>query len=346
MLFNAVLFVWNEADIIEATIRNLFCQGVDNIYVIDNGSTDNTVELAARAGARLAQPVVSRYFEERIKYTAINALIAAVNAASDEARIWWIIVDADEFPESGLGIPLRDLLLRCPPGVRLIPAIVPNHAPTHQPYYVSGYHPADFQPCIVGSDADKLPLLRYDKGSSHIMTMGGAHTYSNPDGYLTGLDHKIRLHHFKFRTPEQTASRLRALLDQREDGTRRVDRIDIYGQTFHNQRSDYWNRLEGLDALYRDNANRHIRQFNPDWSTRNLSRWYALDDIRLPASLSLCDQWLCRGSALLYHGDPVAALEAFSEVARYCADRPTEDSAEAVLRDAVCLCRQLLRAEH
>jgi hypothetical protein len=52
--FFAVLGTWMEEDVVEATVRNAFAQGVEAVYLVDNASTDATVEWAVAAGATLA----------------------------------------------------------------------------------------------------------------------------------------------------------------------------------------------------------------------------------------------------------------------------------------------------
>ena len=49
----AVLGTWMEADIVEATVANARAQGCERVYVVDNGSSDETVEAARSAGAIL-----------------------------------------------------------------------------------------------------------------------------------------------------------------------------------------------------------------------------------------------------------------------------------------------------
>ena len=64
MMLNAVICVWNDEDIIEATIKHLFAQGCSNVFIIDNFSTDDTVKNAICAGAILADSFNSKYFDE------------------------------------------------------------------------------------------------------------------------------------------------------------------------------------------------------------------------------------------------------------------------------------------
>ena len=44
----AVVKTWMDEDIIEATVRNAFAQGVDRVFLVDNASTDSTVDSRTR----------------------------------------------------------------------------------------------------------------------------------------------------------------------------------------------------------------------------------------------------------------------------------------------------------
>ena len=49
----AVLGTWMEADIVADSVRNALTQGCERVYLVDNGSTDDTVEVAVGQGAIL-----------------------------------------------------------------------------------------------------------------------------------------------------------------------------------------------------------------------------------------------------------------------------------------------------
>ena len=49
----AVMMVRNEADIIRVNILHHLAQGVDHFLVVDNGSSDETVEILTRLAERL-----------------------------------------------------------------------------------------------------------------------------------------------------------------------------------------------------------------------------------------------------------------------------------------------------
>ena len=84
MLLNAVMCVWNEEDVIAATVRHAFAQGCSAVYIVDNGSEDGTVAAAQEAGAVLAASFKSKYFNEDLKVTYLNEVVRRWNAAQIE----------------------------------------------------------------------------------------------------------------------------------------------------------------------------------------------------------------------------------------------------------------------
>ena len=168
MILNAVLCVYNEEDIIESTIKHLFAQGCSNVFIIDNMSSDGTVEISSKAGGQLISQFESRYFDELQKIRHLNTAVRSYNESGSEENIWWLYVDADEFPGIDCDLTILDFLKQLDPAVRGVQGYFYNHTPTHPPYHQSPYHPADFQPVCSKSDISKIPLLRYDKNKPHI----------------------------------------------------------------------------------------------------------------------------------------------------------------------------------
>jgi len=78
----AIILTRNEAKHIDACIESV--RWADSILVFDSFSTDNTVEIAKQAGARVIQHPFRNYSEQRS---------AALAAVSEE---WVFFVDADE----------------------------------------------------------------------------------------------------------------------------------------------------------------------------------------------------------------------------------------------------------
>lgn len=94
------LITRNEADNIEDCLRSV--EGLaDEILVLDSGSTDGTVELARRSGARVATEADWRGFG--IQRQRVQAL-----ASSD----WILMLDADERVTPALAAGIRDALRR------------------------------------------------------------------------------------------------------------------------------------------------------------------------------------------------------------------------------------------
>jgi len=75
---SALLIVRDEADVIEATIRSAK-QLADEVLVVDTGSTDDTVEIARRLGARVEQ------------FQWCEDFSAARNFAMDKAKGDWVL---------------------------------------------------------------------------------------------------------------------------------------------------------------------------------------------------------------------------------------------------------------
>jgi len=98
MLFSAALIVKNEEKLLEQCLRSL--QGlVDEIVVVDTGSTDRTQAIALEYGARLYD------FKWR------NDFAAARNHALNQVRGQWVLyIDADERVRPGQDAQLRGKL--------------------------------------------------------------------------------------------------------------------------------------------------------------------------------------------------------------------------------------------
>ncbi len=105
----------NEADIIETNLRHHFAVGIDEAIVIDNGSTDGTLELLANLTEdmpiQLASEVGPMYQSGRVTRMARLATLQGAD--------WVLPIDADEF-WVGSGAQLRDVLEETPSDVRAL----------------------------------------------------------------------------------------------------------------------------------------------------------------------------------------------------------------------------------
>lgn len=98
MRLAAVILTYNEAAHVAACIETL--RFADEIVVFDSFSTDNTVELARAAGARVIQHHFENYASQR------NAALQAVAELAD----WVLFVDADERVTPELAEEARDMI--------------------------------------------------------------------------------------------------------------------------------------------------------------------------------------------------------------------------------------------
>lgn len=103
----AIFMVKNEADVIAHTIRHAIAQGVNHVLVVDNGSTDGTLEILHGLAASL--PVHIGYDRE-VAYYQSEKMTYLTRWAGRRGADWVIPMDADEFwfaSESTLGQYLR-----------------------------------------------------------------------------------------------------------------------------------------------------------------------------------------------------------------------------------------------
>lgn len=269
---------WNESDIIYSTVKNLYIQGCDKVFLVDNGSTDNTISEARRAGAILANTFETHYFDEIKKVSILNSSVMAINEASPHDEIWWIYLDADEFPCGWEGKTLRESLLSTESFVGAIHSQIYDHFPTAEPFYIPGYYPGDFQIYAKKSQIQKIQLIKYKKNKKHIFTYGGFHYYDAHGEEIIESDKKIELHHFNFRQIDFTKNRLEQLVQKRQDGTARIDWMSDYAKRVHSLESTaYHQRLEKLGDIYSSNRLELFTQKSLCYDLQSLKRWYAFN---------------------------------------------------------------------
>src|SRR6478752_2572762 len=99
--FSIVVICKNSADVIEAPLKS-FIGVTDDIFVYDNGSTDNTQEIIKKYGANL--------FEGKWEGHGKTKNIANAKAKYD----WILSLDSDEVIDEGLKKNLLQLDLSDP----------------------------------------------------------------------------------------------------------------------------------------------------------------------------------------------------------------------------------------
>jgi hypothetical protein len=244
----AVLGTWMEEDVVTATVANCFRQGCERVYLVDNGSSDRTVERALAGGAVLARTFSTSGYDEAERMRQMQAVVEEVSADSGEQHVWWLWLDADEFHQGPAGLTLRDYLATLDRRFRIVGARFFNHFPSSDPAYAEGRHPLDFQPLCYeipapscGLGHGKHPLQRWDRDQPVIVSGPGSHLASSSDGLLEPTV-PVSCHHFPFRAEAATRRRLLQLFGRDEEA---VDRIQLDPNHAHLRL-----RLRSLDAVY------------------------------------------------------------------------------------------------
>jgi hypothetical protein len=247
----AVVKSWMDADIIEATVRNAFAQGVERVYVVDNGSDDETVARAEAAGAVISDVYHTKQFNPRLAQVLINGVVARESLRCGERYIWWLHLDSDEFPEGPSGHTVREYLATLDRRFRIVGAEFLNHLPSGKPEYLSGFHPLDFQPLyysyrpqwtpICGQATHwKHPLQLFDAEAPFVRCEGGAHfAIGGLPGERTEPDRAITVHHIQYREEQVSREKLRRVLDP--DASRALPTRPL---------TSFNVRMRSLDAVY------------------------------------------------------------------------------------------------
>jgi hypothetical protein len=261
----AVIATWCEEDVIEATVRNALAQGVDRVYLIDNASPDATVERALAAGATLARRYESSHGSIVLRTQFVNEVIYNVSTGEGLPHIWWLVLDADEFPQGPGTMTVREYLRTLDRRFRVVGATFVNHYPAGQPAYLEGFHPIDFQPlCELYWQPSlprcharhwKHPLLRFDRDAMFVASDAGAHMSPDNDLVepLVEPQGGIFVHHFQYREEGRT---WRPLARRFGSGGESREKTGTRGAGF--------NRVRSMDDVYAgrwrrvDNA-RHVR---------------------------------------------------------------------------------------
>jgi hypothetical protein len=247
----AILGTWMEADVVAATVTNAFTQGAERVYLLDNASPDDTVHEAVRAGAIIAESYATTRYDETLRIALMNAVVARASLAEPTDHLWWLWLDADEFPCGPGGQTIKQYLSGLDRRFRIVGARYYNHYPDSRPEYIPGFHPIDFQPnCELFVEAWdmcqsghwKHPLHRFDRHGAFVAAQIGFHLAAVRKGErLVEPDGGIITHHFHYRDEATTRGRFRMLREEHRDG--QGARID---GAAHGMQG----RADGLDAVY------------------------------------------------------------------------------------------------
>jgi hypothetical protein len=249
--FYAVVGTWMEADVIADTVRNAFAQGVERVYLVDNDSPDSTVPAAVDAGAQLAMTYRTDHFDDHYRFALMNALVQYVSGGQPDDHVWWLWLDADEFPRPTAEGTIREYLATLDEAIRVVGARFLNHYPTPgEVAFVPGRHPAAVQPLVEEADLNicalghrKHPLQRWDRHGPPLRSGLGFHRAESAVRPLLEPREPIVIHHVPFREEETTRTRLRQLWSDSAGAASRAVLGDI--ATDHMEA-----RWASLDAVY------------------------------------------------------------------------------------------------
>jgi hypothetical protein len=238
---------WMDEDVIEAVVLNAFAQGSDRVYLVDNGSTDDTVRRAEAAGATVAEVYDTPSFDGPLSQTVMNGVVVRESLGADADHIWWHYLDSDEFAEGPDGLSVREYLAGLDRRFRVVGSTFVNHLPSGSPQYIRSFHPIDFQPLcytfvpswtpICGQNHWKHPLQRFDRCGAFAICDRGAHAArcAEPLVEPTG---GITTHHFQYRDERMTRAKLQLTWQER---------TGLYGPGGND---GFSRRSRSIDAVY------------------------------------------------------------------------------------------------
>ena len=214
----ASIATFAEEDVIEATVANAFAQGCERVFLLDNASPDATVARALAAGAEVVDSWESDAFDEFERSRRANRWMAQLSPDAPTTSVWWLHLDADEFPHGPGTRTVREHLELLDRSYRVVGAEFWNHFPTpgRTPAYERGRHPLDDQPLVEREPFRycwhghyKHPLVRVDRGAPTPQLLPGAHLPMRYGGHrMVEPPAGIVVHHMQFRDEETTRARM------------------------------------------------------------------------------------------------------------------------------------------
>jgi hypothetical protein len=255
----AVLGTWMEADIVDACVRNAIEQGCEEVFLVDNDSPDDTVAIARRAGATLAASFSTPLYNEWMRIGIMNQVVQEISLRSGESHIWWLWLDADEFPRGPRGLTIREYLATLDRRFRVVGARFAVHVPSSVPAYTPGADPLACMPWYVASEADhcdnglahaKHPLQRFDRGAPPVEAGIGFHSVHARLTALLEPRESIDVHHFQYREEVTTRARLTKLCGAEDGADARASYVDHRMHTLRGRSVGVMKRFEDLDRIY------------------------------------------------------------------------------------------------
>lgn len=305
----AVLGTWMEEDVVEATVANALAQGVERVYLVDNDSTDETVGRAVGAGAVLAESFHTDTYQEQVRILLMNAVVARVSLELGEPHVWWLWMDADEFPEGPAGSTILEYLQSLDRRFRVVGSSYYNHFPTEKPESLRGYHPVDLQPMCEPYARDRLrfcpqphfkhPLQRFDSAGPFATSIIGFHA-ANTMGPEPLLEPEggIVTHHVQYRDEDLTRERLARLCagEGRNTHNHSLGNTEI-GKRFGSLDAVYARRWAEVDNLRLRGPSLGVHP--SPWPDPPSHRWYTPEDLALARKTWAAERGELQGAPVL-----------------------------------------------
>lgn len=279
----AIIGPRNEDDIIYATVKHMFVQGANEVFIYDGGSTDGTIKEAKLAGAQILhiEDDTGKY-DERKRASNMRLYLEKELDRKGCTKAWVCLLDADDFlMSSNPKLTLREFLNNLADRFNIVGSFRYEHYPKEEPYYMPHFHPLDFMPCWryfsfpghCPHNHWKHSVLIHDKEKSPLSSRYGSgfHKMKGDDCEST---ESLILHHFPFRNKKRTYERYKDLCEIKIN-TKEARIAEDERQIGHI--SGIFKRYKSLDSVYSKEI-----PYDGTWnvSIYRLFRWYSYDKLQ------------------------------------------------------------------
>lgn len=326
----ALIAAYNEADIIEPVLDHLAANGVWS-YVIDDGSTDETV---ARAQRRLGRGLlgIERIARPQDERTSWRALLARKRELARELGAdWYVHHDADELRESPWpGMTLRDAIRWVDrAGYNLVDFRVLNFAPVDDAFRDGTDPRAHFRRWEDPAEYDVMQRKCWKAGGADLELAEGGHDVRFADRRIFPL--RFLLRHYPIRGQ---AHGLRKVFEERKDRFTEAERaFGWHRQYDHVERPDHLFLRNPAALRPFDLDEIRLETLLHDAASAAAAREPSSAPEPAPAARGFLDEVsprLISGWAVREDGEPavVELWDGAERIATVAADQPRADLAE------------------